>query len=388
MAFFSACEDDRDENPILQHPDTFVLDEPAFAQGTVDLQSTASLPLTYEQPAYGYTAVASYQAQVSLTGNYTVSADEAEAAAEAGNTALQADYANIDGISTSLDMELDAAALARQIVRLAGWDEASVPESQTIYLRLRATVSTVDTCYSNAIMLTVVPYYIRLTDAPIEMWYLIGSCIGDGAWSNSPAAVGTSVFPMSVVDGYSYDKNTGQGELTFTGYLTPDGFKLVHTLDGSWPDQWGQGDSFGNFVKNDGGSGNITVPEAGYYTITLDTKADVLTVQPADIAPTVYASMNIAGDFNGWSESETLMTPVNTTANLEGHNHLWSYILDNTSGASTCKFLQPGWNPNWGSTGFPYGIGTNGGDNIPVAEGKWIVTFNDIDGSYAFTAIE
>lgn len=88
-----------------------------------------------------------------------------------------------------------------------------------------------------------------LTDAPIEMWYLIGACIGDGAWTNSPSAVGTSIYPMSIVDGYSYDKNTGQGELTFTGYLTPDGFKLVHTLESTWPDQWGQGASFGEFVK-------------------------------------------------------------------------------------------------------------------------------------------
>lgn len=388
ICLFSACEDDRDSNPIIQQPETFVLNEPSYINTTVDLLSSSTLPLTYSQPDYGYTAVVTYQAQVSLTDSYTVSADEAEAAAEEGNETLKADYAVIDGTSTVATLELDATALARQLVRLTGWDETSVPETQTIYLRLQASASGAYTCFSNSVKLTIIPYYIMLTDAPIEMWYLIGACIGDGAWTNSPSAVGTSIYPMSIVDGYSYDKNTGQGELTFTGYLTPDGFKLVHTLESSWPDQWGQGASFGEYVKNDGGSGNITVPVAGYYTITLDTKADKLSIQAADITPTVYSSMNIAGDFNGWSETEGAMNAVNTSESMIGHNHIWSYTIDATSGDTTCKFLQPGWAPNWGATTFPYGIGLNNGDNIPVAAGKWVVTFNDIDGSYAFTAIE
>ena len=387
LCFFSACEDDRDSNPVIQQPDTFVLNEPSYLNTTVDLQTSSTSPLTCSQPEYGYTAVVTYQAQVSLTGNFTVSADEADAAEEAGNSTLKADYALVDGTSTTVTLEVDAAALARQIVRLAGWEEDAVPATQTVYLRLQASVGGAYYCYSNVVKLTVVPYYIKLTDAPIEMWYLIGACIGDGGWTNSPSAIGTSIYPMSIVNGYSYDKNTGKGELTFTGYLTPDGFKLVHTLESSWPDQWGQGASFGDFVKNDGGSGNITVPTAGYYTITLDTKNDVLTVEAADITPTVYSSMNIAGDFNGWAETDA-MNAVNTTDVMAGHNHIWSYTIDATTGDTTCKFLQPGWAPNWGAATFPYGIGTNNGANIPVTAGKWIVTFNDIDGSYAFTAAE
>ena len=387
LYLFTACEDDRDSNPIIQHPDSFVLNDPSYMNTTVDLQTSSTLALTYSQPDYGYTAVATYQAQVSLTGDFTVSADEADAAEEAGTT-LVADYASVEGTSTTSTLEFTGEALARQIVRLAGWTADDVlPSTLSAYLRVQATVSTADTCYSNAIQLTVVPYYIELTDVPIEMWYLIGACIGDGAWTNSPDAVGTSIYPMSIVEGYNYDKNTGKGELTFTGYLTPEGFKLVHTLDSSWPDQWGQGASFGTFVKNDGGSGNITVPSAGYYTITLDTRADRLTVEEADIEATVYENMYISGDFNGWATDET-MKAVNTVESMAGHNHIWSYTIDATDGDTTCKFLQPNWEPNWGGTAFPYGIGVNGGDNIPVTAGKWVVTFNDIDGSYAFTAIE
>ena len=61
------------------------------------------------------------------------------------------------------------------------------------------------------------------------MWYLIGGCIGDGKWNNALNAVGTSIYPLSVVDGYEYDEKTGKGMLTFTGYFTTDGFKLIQT---------------------------------------------------------------------------------------------------------------------------------------------------------------
>ncbi|WP_300726460.1 SusF/SusE family outer membrane protein [uncultured Bacteroides sp.] len=386
LCLFTSCDDDRDSNPIIQQPDTFVLDEPTFSGVTVDLKTSDVLPFTYVQPNYGYTAIVNYQAQVSLSGTFTVSADEADAAAEAGNETLTADYATVEGSTTQPKLEVSAEALARQLVRIGQWTEDAMPATQEIYVRMMASVNNSYICYSNPVKFTVNPYYIELSDAPIEMWYLIGSCIGDGKWGDTGSIVGQSLYPMSTVSGYNYDKNTGKGELTFTGYFTPDGFKLVR-VPGEWNDQWGQGSSFGEFVKNDGGSGNITVPTAGYYTLTLDTKSDKLTMTAADITPTVYEAMNIAGDFNSWAETQT-MNAVNITTSMAGHNHIWSYTIDATGGDTTCKFLQPGWSPNWGSNTFPYGIGVNNGDNIPVTAGKWIVTFNDIDGSYAFTATE
>lgn len=68
-------------------------------------------------------------------------------------------------------------------------------------------------------------------------------------------------------------------------------------------------------------------------------------------------------------------------------NHLWSTTLSVPAGGTELKFKMTGsWDTNWGGTGFPYGIGVGNGSNIPVSEGEWIITFNDIDGSYAFTA--
>lgn len=207
-----------------------------------------------------------------------------------------------------------------------------------------------------------------------ESWYLIGGCIGDGAWNNSEAGLGTSIYPMFISADDPINK------LTFTGYFTPDGFKLIKTI-GSWDEQWGSSDGALAPVKNDGGSGNFTVPVAGYYTVTLDTKADALAITPADITPAVYPSMFISGSFNDWGE--TAMSPVNTAACMEGHNHVWAYTLD-AAGAVEAKFLQPGWSPNWGSDTFPNGFGVANGANIPVEAGSYVVIFNDIDGAYRF----
>ena len=51
----SACEADRDSNPVLNEPDTFVLNVPAFASNNVyDLKNSESLELTCRQPLIQY----------------------------------------------------------------------------------------------------------------------------------------------------------------------------------------------------------------------------------------------------------------------------------------------------------------------------------------------
>lgn len=381
----TACNDDRDSNPVVQQPTTFQLNTPAYADSEIDLKNSESVNFTWSQPDYGYTAVVNYQIQLSATGEFTHSKAEAEAD-ETGAT--KADYIGLEPV-TLCDVQVDAPLFAKSLMQICQWKEDAVPAVQTVYVRVLASIYSatatepIQPILSNIIQMKVVPYYIELKDALPEMWYLIGSCIGDGKWSNSPAGIGTSLYPMSIVKDYEYDKKTGEGELTFTGWLTPDGFKLVKT-PGGWDDQWGSSDGATTGVMNDGGSKNLCVPEAGYYTVTLDTKKDVLSVAKADITPTVYESICVTGDFNGCTD--TAMTPVNTVV---ANNHIWSFVLDATGGDTTAKFKIPGsWDTNWGGDAFPYGIGSNGGDNIPVKAGKYIVVFNDIDGSYTFNSVE
>lgn len=382
---FTACEDDRDSNPTLIQPTEFVLNTPAYAGEQIDLAHSETIDLSWSQPVYttdNAPVIATYQIQVSPTGNFTVSTEEAEAD-ESGATV--ADYATLDETTTLCKNQVSAEAICKALVKVQKWEEDGVPELQDAYIRIRATVSGRNPIVSNAIKLTTVPYYIELKDAPVEMWYLIGGCIGDGAWNNSYAGVGASMYPMAIDPTYEYDKKTGKGMLYFTGYLTTDGFKLVQT-PGSWDHQWGSSDGALTGVKDDGGSQNFSVPENGYYKITLDTKNDKISFEKLDITPAVYPTMFISGNFNGWAE-DTQMTAANTVESVAANNHIWYYMLDASTGATTAKFLQPDWQPNWGAATFPNGEGVSNGDNIPVEQGKWMVTFNDIDGTYSFTAI-
>jgi hypothetical protein len=65
--------------------------------------------------------------------------------------------------------------------------------------------------------------------------------------------------------------------------------------------------------------------------------------------------------------------------------HLWSIVLNLVQGEA--KFRQDNaWDINWGATGYPTGIGTQGGPNIPIpAPGEFTVTFNSITGAYSFS---
>lgn len=384
-SIFTACDDDNDSNPVLVQPTEFVLNEPAYAAaGGIDLAHSESINLSWSQPVYtnnNAPLVVTYAVQVSPTGSFTHSYDEAQAD-ETGATV--ADYAVLESTTTQCSTAASASELAKALQQVAQYEEGTVPASQDVYIRVYASVSGLNPIASNAVKLNVIPYYVELKDAAIEMWYLVGGCIGDGSWSNSSAEdVGTSLVAMSIKTDAEYSKKTGQGVLVHTGYFPAgQGFKLIKT-PGSWDDQWGKTD--GAFVKNDGGSDNISVSESGYYTLTLDTQNDVVTLEKAVITPTVYDVMYVSGDFNSWATDVT-MNAVNTTADMSGHNHIWSYVIDASAEATTMKFLQSGWSPNWGSDTFPQGVGVSNGANIPVSQGKWVVTFNDIDGSYYFTA--
>lgn len=384
MCAFTACEDDNDDNPTLVQPTSFQLNAPQQAEQGLDLQNTDSISLNWDRPVYtsnGAAVVTTYEVQVSPTGSFTTSLAEAEAD-ESGEKV--ADYATLGESTTQNLTKFKAEELNKTLIQLLKWNEQNIPATQEVNLRIAASLGGNYPVTSNVVKVKVIPYYIVLEKAPVEMWYLIGGCIGDGKWNNALNAVGSSIYPLSVVDGYEYDEKTGKGMLTFTGYFTTDGFKLIQN-PGSWDNQWGSSDGALTGVKNDGNSQNFIVPANGYYTLTLDTRNDQITIKAAELTPTVYPTMLIAGDFNGWG-TDTNMKPVNTTASVAGHNHVWSYEIDASNGPTTAKFLQAGWSPNWGGSAFPAGYGTNGGDNIPVSQGKWIVTFNDLDGSYCFTA--
>lgn len=64
----TSCSEDRD--PVYQMPTTFVLNTPAMEDQYVNLQAGNTLELVCSQPDYGYSAVAVYSAEMSLTEDF------------------------------------------------------------------------------------------------------------------------------------------------------------------------------------------------------------------------------------------------------------------------------------------------------------------------------
>ena len=376
MGLFAACADDNDSNPTLQQPSTFVLNEPSYAAQIVALENSTEIPFTWSQPDYGFPAEVSYDIQASLTGNFTVSTDEANAD-ESGATIP--DYAVVASGLFGGSGSMDATTLDRNMVQIAQWTENTVPGTQTVYVRLAASTPGAATIYSNVVTILTGPYYIALKDAAPELWYLVGECVGDGSWNNSAGGIGSAIFPLLTLADETYDKVSGKGVIAYTGFFPGGkGFKLIKT-PGDWAEQWGAGDA--GYVKNDGGSGNITVPSDGYYTVKLDTKNDVLTVEPYDGSPRAFTSMGMPGGYNGWDVNANLMNAYDTYG---GENHAWSATF-NAGEDGEMKFAADGgWDFNWGAASFPYGQGTQNGANIPYKAGSYTVFLNDITGQFMY----
>ena len=372
VALFSACNKDLDNNPTLQTPETFVLNTPAYAAQTIDLKVAEGLNFTWSQPEYGFPASAEYGMQFSATNKWTKSVD---VDADNGN------YAAVGSPTYTASVSVPTAELATAVQKLARYEENKVPSSQELYARVYSLLNG-DTIYSNPVKLSVAPYYVELSDAPVETWYLVGGSFGDGSWGNS------QVVPLLPMEGQEYDKKTGKGIISWTGYLSTSGFKLKKNPENWDAGQVGQGTGFGDFVYNDGGSKDIKVPEAGYYTITFDTKETKIKIEKyTGDKPSVYNSMALPGKHDGWKAAGG--TPLTAQTSVV-ENHDWKGTVtftEKSTGADGegCKFAANGaWDANWGFATFPYGVGKAGGANIRNGKGTYVVYFNDITGQYSF----
>lgn len=392
LTLFTSCKDDNDSNPTLTQPTTFVLNE-VNIKGNIVLEKTASVTLTWSQPTpynnFNAPVVPTYWVEMSPTGQFTKAFDpNAE-----DNTG--ADYFTLDETySSGQGVDITANTLNRSMLQLLGWTETTIPAIQPLSIRVKSAVRDASfneygVIYSNVITMNTVPYYEELRAADPEIWWLIGADIADGSWGGD---FGKCVIPMQTVEGYDYDKKTGGGEIQWIGYLGGNGFKLRGSMDDNWATQIGQND--GGFVKNDGGSGNITVTEPGVYKVTLNTAAlaavadgantTALTIEKYDGTATVFSGMAISGSFNDWSDTE--MSPCSTG----WENHDW-YITHDFAANDEVKIKQAGsWDYNKGGALVDYSqgmyvYGVNNGDNLKISEaGTYLILFNDITGYIRF----
>lgn len=70
LAVFGMASCSEDTDPVLQKPTEFVLNVPAMQNQYIELANTSVVELVCSQPDYGYSAVAQYSAQMSLTPDF------------------------------------------------------------------------------------------------------------------------------------------------------------------------------------------------------------------------------------------------------------------------------------------------------------------------------
>lgn len=406
ISLFASCSDDNDSNPTLIQPKEFVLNTPAYANATIDLEKSTGLELTWSQPKYTADNApinATYEVQVSPTNSFTVSTDEA-AADESGEKVP--DYAVLSNTTQKCNISASAEEMDKALVKILKWTEGNVPAEQEMYVRVNAYIlegtSRLNPVASNSVKLNVKPYYIELKDAVPTMWYLVGNMFG-GKWAGDKN-IGVDALPMFLKPNFSYDKKTGAGEIEYTNYFLTDefdekaesavaGFKILpssfdwnYSMDGGG--KLKDNIAYRGSTNSDGG--HILAGADGYYTITLNTANNTATMVKYESNVTNYGTIQIATSLDDFA-SDTPMLPYNT----EGvENHAWYYVMEVPAGQTVSfKFKIAGsWDTNWGYGAEDgavnmYGKCEANGHNIGLTEGKYCISFNDITGAFSIVKL-
>lgn len=163
--------------------------------------------------------------------------------------------------------------------------------------------------------------------------------------------------------------NKGDGTFELTIDLVVGECKFRANDD--WGTNWGAAD-FPEGVGTQGGP-NIPITTAGKYKITFNPATGAYKFAP-DLG---FQSIGIIGDATpgGWG-TETPMTK-----NADG---TYSVLLG-LDGKEAKFRANNAWDVNWGAADFPSGVGTQGGPNIKVTKGIYLITFNPNTGAYNFT---
>ena len=289
-SLFTACEDDRDSNPTLIQPQEFVLNTPAYINQTIVLENTASLPLTWSQPQYtadNAPVNVTYEIQVSNNGKFEVSTADVEAD-ETGE--LVADYEVLPNTVSVCKFTFTGEELDKSLLRINQWDEESVPAGSKAFVRIVSFIKEgtdkLNSIASNVLEFNVIPYFMMLTEAEPIMWYLLGNNIGDGLWSTDNKDIGKSTVPFFLIPDYSYNKQTGAGEIQYLNYFVTGEYDAPDKGESStagWKIQpasfdWnygmtGDGCKYDVIKYRNGESadgGHIVASENGFYLVTLN----------------------------------------------------------------------------------------------------------------------
>jgi hypothetical protein len=342
MLAFCSCEEDGTKTVVVPGQASDLSASTTTLVLTMDDAEEEAIAFTWTAADFGYPAATEYMLELDKKG---------DAFGSPKIITFDTTYSVTFTVS-----EFNEFALAQGLPR----DEASELE-----VRLTAQVSSrVESLHSDVITLTVTPY---VSEPPYPTLYMVG----DAAEFNWDASKGTPMFrdetdPFQ----YTFTGSMDQGSLKFLGYLN------------LWAPMWGtnsQGTVVFRETDSDPDPWAFNVAAGGYYTINLNLLSLTYSITPYDASgATVYSSINLTGDFNGWGAVPMTNTP--------GNPHAWS--VTHTFAADTgLKFRTSDWSAQWGPAvdrDRLYGKAVAAGDNdkVAVVAGTYTILYNDLTGHY------
>lgn len=299
----ASCSLDRD--PVLQTPTTFVLNEPAMQDQYIELQEGNTLELVASQPDYGYSAVADYLAEMSLTEDF------AESIALEPTDNHQA------------RMVLDQNDIALGICELSGvTDEDTFNEKfpdgmkpMKVYFRAKCSLDGVE---GSEITSNVVSYNQLLGYFAVPQpgyIYFVGEAEGWTTPSESNAehfkawrlfepadAIGskvyTNTFEIPAGEGAMfrfYTKLTGWDSDSYGSQVDDNPVEYPDFTDGSFESPVVKGKGSFSFPNWPGGKMTITVDMS-------DMKNILLTCTAGEVEVVVTKYIYVVGNLSGWLE--------------------------------------------------------------------------------------
>ena len=290
-------------------------------------EGTTALTLNWTAPDYGYSAIPVYNVYFDVAGNNFQSAVKKEAG-NALEYATSTEALNI--ILQTLEIEPNTETVLDVKVE-------SVIGASTIAAISNISSITV-TGYANVLDLT-------------SVWGLVGSATVNG-WDGPD-------MPFY---------KTSEANI-FDAYVTLIDGELKIRENNSWDLNYGDTGADGTLEE---GGDNIVVT-AGTYKVTFNAGTLTYKIEPY--------TWGLVGDAtpNGWDGPDTPLT-------YDPTSDQWRAIVALTTGEM--KFRKNNdWGFNYGDTGND-GVLDDGGDNIPVTAGNYLITLNLNDLTYSLEPIE
>jgi len=244
-------------------------------------------------------------------------------------------------------------------------DLGGIPGTAALYdVKVSSSVSGgIPLISETPITISINPYLGNLKYDFVD-WYLVGDASVSG-WNNNN---GNQIL---------FRNGTNPNEYTFVGFFKKGAFKTISKL-GSWAPMYGgaNGTLVYRATEGDADPPNFDIPADGYYAFKMDIQKLKYTLTTYDAsAKGTYGTVGIIGSStaSGWDASTPM---VKSTFN----GHIWSLGVTPLNDGELKFRANNAWDVSWGGKTAFSGGGT--GDNIPVAKSKYLIHFNDLDGSY------